>query len=302
VGTGTPLGFAQQVSHLIDFLGSLPTFWAAAVVLLCVLCVLGRPARAIVPKPLHIGVTESSLPLHVPLELVTIQNDAHEDHVQVISPNPFFVAIRIVPRLKIYVLHHPFFVWGEQFYVFQNVRRVIRLMAETAINPLIGEFRFAIHRIYFSRSSPVVREHEMEIRRVLEGSFVGLTNRFDSLAYRSTYPRAFGIDLSSGIITGSLSHAPNFFCFIPNRFQCAYRYDNPDYRNDRRYPDREDFWGYYFVPIARLLSPFIVLLGAILLYKTHDITAPFVGQWLHDAPGIVLITIGVLLMFDPMGW
>jgi hypothetical protein len=115
-------------------------------------------------------------------------------------------------------------------------------------------------------------------------------------------PRPFCVDHGLSIQRSSLGNVPNFISFPPDRQECVYGDNGSYYRNERCYPNREDFWGHYLVPIARLLSPFIVLLGAILLYKTHDITAPFIGQWLRDSPGIVLIAIGWLLMLDPMRW
>ena len=68
---------------------------------------------------------------------------------------------------------------------------------------------------------------------------------------------------------------------------------------DRRYPNREDFWGYYFVPVLRLLFLFIILLIASLLYKSDDIAVSGIWRCGRNTPGMVLVLIRWLLMLDP---
>ena len=115
-------------------------------------------------------------------------------------------------------------------------------------------------------------------------------------------PRPFRIDDSLSIQRSSFGDILNLLRFISDRYQCAYRYDSPNYRNKRRYPDREGFWGFYFFPIARLLSPFIILLGALLQYERGVGVSSSAVRWRCTAPCIVPIVIGGLLMLDAMGW
>jgi len=100
----------------------------------------------------------------------------------------------------------------------------------------------------------------------------------------------------------SFGNAFDFHRFVSDSDQGIYGYDSSNYPYSRQYPSRENFWKYYFVPIARLLSPFIILLGAFLQYKRGVGVLSSAVRWRRMAPGIAFIVIGWILMIDPMRW
>ena len=161
-------------------------------------------------------------------------------------------------------------------------------------------------RNHFARSLSIILESEDAVGRLLAARHF-LDGKqgwvFDLvLSQRSLHqqPSTVAKHERIGIFRSSLCNVLNFNSLTLDRQQRTYSDDSAYYGDQRSYPNRENFWGYYFVPIARLLSPFIVLLGAFLQYKGCGVRDP--RRWRYVIPGVIFIAVGWLLVFDPMRW